>query len=407
MLYNKYRPGTFDDVLGQTATIVLRNSIDARKVLHSILMYGTRGTGKTTLARVYAKAVNCTGRGMRPCGECPSCKVKIHPDIIEIDSAQHSGVDAIGRLRERAYLKPSFKYRVMIFDEAHAITGKGMDMLLKLVEEPPAQTIFIFLTTDVDKLNQPLQSRCVKLALSNLSVMVLMRVVAQVCKAEGIGITREAVEAIASNARGSARDALSLLEALGNDEKITGDIVRVASTSVPDATLFVAKAFANDIQRASKELNKLVLYHEPDDICVAVTAEVNRLIIDAACNSQGDAVKALEKMHIIWRATKQRIRYMYSPMVELECAMIESALIQHSAPTSAVVKFDWERFIRRAKGLDGLSTPSIKFVRLQNGKQVVVLAKTIKATNLLYKRKTAVELELTRLMDQPMSLVIK
>src|SRR3990167_7821118 len=221
MYYNEYRPQTFDEVLGQPAAIALKNSASSEQPFHTILLSGIRGVGKTTLARIYALAVNCSRDGDRPCYKCESCRQRVHPDIHEIDSSVHGNPTSILMLQQRMYTLPVFNYKVFIFDEAHTISAKGMATLLKILEEPSTNTISFLLTTEPDKIETALRSRCVWFKLQSVEKLDIMKVLAQIAKDKDIRVSRQALATIAAAASGSVRDALSILEMLAADEIVS------------------------------------------------------------------------------------------------------------------------------------------------------------------------------------------
>lgn len=217
-LYRKYRPTTFDEVFGQSAIVqTLRNQVKSDRIGHAYLFCGLRGSGKTSIARILAKAVNCehTVDG-NPCGKCEHCNFKndVNPDIIEIDAASNNGVDSVRQLIDEVNYKPTnTKYKVYIIDEVHMLSGSAFNALLKTVEEPPDHAIFILATTEYNKVPSTIKSRCqiynFKLINQDDIVLGLENVLAR----EGITyFEKEALEYIAKKADGSMRDAISILD---------------------------------------------------------------------------------------------------------------------------------------------------------------------------------------------------
>ena len=217
-LYRKYRPTTFDEVFGQSAIVqTLRNQVKYDRVGHAYLFCGLRGSGKTSIARILAKAVNCehTVDG-NPCGKCEHCNFKndVNPDIIEIDAASNNGVDSIRQLIDEVNYKPTnTKYKVYIIDEVHMLSGSAFNALLKTVEEPPDHAIFILATTEYNKVPSTIKSRCqiynFKLINQDDIVLGLENVLAR----EGITyFEKDALEYVARKADGSMRDAISILD---------------------------------------------------------------------------------------------------------------------------------------------------------------------------------------------------
>jgi DNA polymerase-3 subunit gamma/tau len=222
-LYRKYRPNSFDaaELVGQEHVVrTLRNAISLGRIAHAYLFSGPRGTGKTTTARLLAKAINCLAADPsdRPCNRCAHClsiNSGASPDIIEIDAASNRGIDDIRELRERSRFAPTqLASKVYIIDEAHQITGAAANAFLKTLEEPPPHTRFILATTDPEELLPTIVSRCQRFEFRRVGVDDMVKRLRSVAKLEQINITDDALHLIARNATGSLRDALGLLEQL-------------------------------------------------------------------------------------------------------------------------------------------------------------------------------------------------
>jgi len=217
-LYRSFRPETFDGVLGQEHIVkILRNQVKTKTTSHAYLFCGTRGTGKTSTARILAKAMNCLAEeGNRPCGVCANCisiKEGTFMDVIEIDAASNNGVDNIRELRESVKYPPAAgRCKVYIIDEVHMLSAGAFNALLKTLEEPPENVIFILATTEVQKLPATILSRCLRLDFKRVPEKTLRRGMRDICGQMGVKISEAALGLIASNADGSVRDALSLLD---------------------------------------------------------------------------------------------------------------------------------------------------------------------------------------------------
>ena len=217
-LYRKYRPQTFEDVCGRDAIVrTLKNQITSGRIGHSYLFCGTRGTGKTTIAKIFAKAVNCEHPvDGSPCGECASCKAIAEDaslNVVEMDAASNNGVDDVrGIIDQVAYSPTQGKYRVFIIDEVHMLSGAAFNALLKTLEEPPAYAIFILATTEPNKLPLTILSRCQRYDFGRLSVQTIEDRLKVVCDREGLTCEDKALRYIASAADGSMRDGLSILD---------------------------------------------------------------------------------------------------------------------------------------------------------------------------------------------------
>lgn len=216
-LYRKYRPTNFDEVVGQTHIIqTLKNAIVQNRIAHAYLFCGPRGTGKTSIAKIFAKTLNCTNSQDAPCGVCENCKMAAngsHPDIIEIDAASNNGVDEVRNLIDKVKYAPmQGKYKIYIIDEVHMMTSGAFNALLKTIEEPPAHVIFIFATTEPNKVLPTIISRCQRFDFNKVSIHDIKYRLSVVCKNEGIEIDENGLMLIAQLADGGMRDALSILD---------------------------------------------------------------------------------------------------------------------------------------------------------------------------------------------------
>ena len=228
-LYRKYRPKDFDSVVGQTAIVqTLKNSIINHNFSHAYMFFGPRGTGKTTISKIFARNINCLDpKDGIACGKCEHCKVSFSKDcidIIEIDAASNNGVDEIRELKNKISLVPSqLQYKVYIIDEVHMLSIGAFNALLKTLEEPPEHAIFILATTDPQKVPETIVSRCQCFSFKKISVDTIKEKLESVCKTEKIKIDDEVLENIAVLADGGLRDALGLLDKLVSytDKKIT------------------------------------------------------------------------------------------------------------------------------------------------------------------------------------------
>jgi DNA polymerase-3 subunit gamma/tau len=268
-LYLKWRPISFDDMVGQEhITRTLRNSLKTGRIRHAYLFSGPRGTGKTTSARLLAKAINCRDENPdnRPCNQCPAC-VAVNEgrylDLIEIDAATHTGVDDVRDLRDKIAFAPGEgSYKVYIIDEVHRFTGNAFDALLKTLEEPPPHAVFVLATTEIDKVPATIKSRCLPFEFRRVSLHEVADRLQMITESEGLKIERAALELIARQGTGSVRDSISLLDQVVSDpeEHITLETVQriLGTANIAAVKEVVAALVAGDAARGLHIINTAV-----------------------------------------------------------------------------------------------------------------------------------------------------
>lgn len=273
VLYNKYRSSTFDELIGQEhITRILKNAVLGNRISHAYLFTGSRGTGKTSSARILAKAINCEHvlKDGNPCNECKSCSEITQGkflDLIEIDAASNRGIDQIRELKEKLEFSPSVgKFKVYIIDEVHMLTKEAFNALLKTLEEPPKHVVFILATTDVHKLPATILSRCQRYDFRLGTVEQVSKALTDVAGSEGFTVQPDALSLLVQTAKGSYRDGISLLDAVisgqtssDNPKDINVDEVRRV-LGIPDTSIvfdFLNSIFENNGKEALKIVDEI------------------------------------------------------------------------------------------------------------------------------------------------------
>lgn len=269
-LYRAYRPQTFDDVVGQEHIIkTLKNQIESNNVGHAYLFSGTRGTGKTSTAKIFARAVNCLHSiNQEPCNKCEVCEDILHDnimDVVEIDAASNNSVDDIRELRENVKYSPTkSKYKVYIIDEVHMLSQGAFNALLKTLEEPPSYIIFILATTEPHKIPATILSRCQRFDFKRVTVADMTARMRKICDEENIEVEERALNLVARNAQGALRDALSILDqciSFGGDNISYKDVVELLGTVNLEQLFELAKHIIDQNTRESLQLlNEFVVW---------------------------------------------------------------------------------------------------------------------------------------------------
>lgn len=353
VIARKYRPQVFDEVIGQPLiTGTLKNAIQHDRVAHGYIFSGARGVGKTTTARILAKALNCAqGPTATPDGTCPSC-VEIAAgnsvDVLEIDAASNRGIDEIRELRETVrYLPARDRYKVFIIDEVHMLTTEAFNALLKTLEEPPPRSLFILATTEPHKLPSTIQSRCQHFAFRLLDYAEVYTQLERICASEKVQTNEKALSAIAQAAEGSLRDALSILDqviaACGDrlDENRVRQLLGVVPASFMNR---LAEAIrAGDARQALESVSQLAAEgYELGHFCGEFTRYLRDLMVARSCGAQSpllqvpqDERSALEELarqfseedlsrfFQIMLHTEAELRYSLQPRFHLELGLMK------------------------------------------------------------------------------------
>lgn len=354
-IYRKYRPRTFEEVSGQEPIVkTLVNQIKNDRIGHAYLFTGSRGTGKTTTARIFARAVNCVSpKNGSPCGICQICKLEDNIDILEIDGASSNRVEAIRDLKEQVKYPPvNSKYKVYIVDEVHMLTDSSYNALLKTLEEPPSNVIFILATTEPHKIPPTIMSRCMRFDFKLLATKEIANIIKSIFIKSNIKATTEAVELIARSGQGSVRDALSIadmcvgyksqgeityndiLELLGTsdnmviaqtaDDILKGDIGQALKTiNILANSGKSMNVVAKDLTSYFRDLGVVKVCQNPNEILGLPNEMLDRLKLSVKSVDLDKITVCID----IFSSLDQDLRYGLNPRITLENAVIKASRI--------------------------------------------------------------------------------
>lgn len=334
-LYRTFRPKTFTDISGQPqVTNVLQKQIEKGMPGHAYLFCGTRGTGKTTTARVLANALNCLSpENGNPCGKCEVCKsfeADAFIDVIEIDAASNNGVDNIRDIREKAVLMPAVgKYKVYIIDEVHMLSTGAYNALLKTLEEPPAHAVFILATTEFRKIPKTIVSRCQRYEFNRIAEDEIKARLAHVADATGVKYEDEALTMLADQSEGALRDALSLMDqCIAGGDTLTKDDVR-RTLGLSDDQVLKAMCDAIMSEDAASALSAAAQLQDtgtaPAHIVQDAVSELSRRLSENARDAQ-KAASLLRSLEILI-GVQSSFRYSPAPAAVLTAALVRAALV--------------------------------------------------------------------------------
>lgn len=367
-LYRKYRPRVFEEVVGQDHIVkTLINQIKFEKISHAYLFTGSRGTGKTSIAKIFARAINCTNlKNGSPCGECEVCKSLegTNIDVLEIDAASNNSVDEIRELREKVKYPPVVgRYKVYIIDEVHMLSISAFNALLKTLEEPPQQTVFVLATTEVHKLPATILSRCIRFDFKLVPLDILTGHLKNILNKENVKFDDTAVNVIARAGEGSVRDTLSIADrcvSFAGDDLTYQKVIDVLGVSEREVLINVTNLILKkDIGTALTELDKVLssgksplvfsndlISYFRDLLLIYSLKEKSREIVvvkddvfaqmktQAVAENYAEILKAIE----VLSSVEQELRYSAQPRIVLETAIIK--IINESSLERRVEKLE-------------------------------------------------------------------
>jgi DNA polymerase-3 subunit gamma/tau len=368
VLARKWRPSTFDDVVGQEhVSRTLKRALELNRWSHAYLFSGPRGVGKTTIARLLAKALNCDeGPSPEPCSACPSCQditASRGIDVLEIDGASHRGIDEIRTLRENVRYAPTKgKHKVYIIDEVHMLTTEAFNALLKTLEEPPPNVVFVFATTEPHKVPATIASRCQRFEFRKIPSTLIRERLARIAEAEGFDITEEALGLIARRADGSMRDAEGLLDqAVAFAEAAVGphDLEELLGDAGEEAALALLEAMrAHDARQVLVLLDRLLQRGtDPGQLAQSFGDHLRDLLL-AKLNAQTDSLGTMAADHLdrlraaasqieeedlvamlaLWAPLQRELRTSPHPRLSLEMAALRLTKRQRAATVREVLE---------------------------------------------------------------------
>ncbi len=336
-LYRKYRSTTLDEVVGQDQVVTtLKGALASGQISHAYLFTGQRGVGKTSVARILARSLNCTGEGTKPCNQCPNCTAALNGnlDIIEIDAASNRGIDEIRDLKEKIVLAPSLgKYKVYIIDEVHMLTDPAFNALLKTLEEPPAHAVFILATTEAHKLPLTIISRTQRFSFHHIPAPVIASHLKSVAAKEQIALDDEAASMIAAASGGSFRDGLSLLDQLSaGGETITASLAQqlLGWGSQAEVEALHRMIIEDDLSGALAQLDQLVERGAQPSQLIRQLISLVRADLRQRLEARNPTGPQLRLLSDLTATTKSAL-----PQYALEIAI---ARYRQSAPAAATVQ---------------------------------------------------------------------
>jgi len=377
VLARKYRSATFDEVVGQEPIAkTLTNAIRTGRLAHAYLFTGTRGVGKTTMARILAKAMNCLsaeGPTAEPCNECDAC-ISISRgddiDVVEIDGASNRGIDEIRELRANAILRPArSRFKIYYIDEVHMLTREAFNALLKTLEEPPEHVKFIFSTTEVQKVPATILSRCQRFDFRNIPTRLIAEHLAKICKAEKVKADDDALFRVARAAGGSMRDALSLLDQLlaAGAEKITdADVVAALGTPSDERMMAIAGAIARgDAAAALSELDTVL----DSGVTLPTAAEAlghvfRNMMLAAVCGGDSNLIELPESQR---NGVAQLAERFDVPVLVQAVGMLQAAA--RNVKTGSLGRALLEAVVIRLADAEKFLSPEVLLERIEQAEQ--------------------------------------